>query len=72
MLFLKSNDALTLLEEHVVPLADPTVCFHLADRVVVLIAESNLIDPVLACFDANFADLAVCWENHARLASVNP
>lgn len=59
MLGLEANDSFTLLQDEIVPLTNTTVSLHLANRVVVLVAEANLIDPVLACLQSYLANGAV-------------
>ena len=71
MLLLEANDALTLLEYDIVPLAHATICLHLADREFVLVAEPDFVHPVLARFDTNLADRAIGWQIHTRIALVD-
>ena len=56
MLFLESNDALTLLKDNVMPFSHPAVSFNLTDRIVILVTETDLIDPILTGFDSNLAN----------------
>ena len=53
------------------PLADSTVGLDLTDGEVVLIAEADLVDPVLACLDAHFADCARFVKNDGLIALVD-
>ena len=71
MFFLEAHDALALLEHDIVPLANTAVGFYLADREVVLVAEANLVDPVLAGLDPHFADGAILVEHHLLVALVD-
>ena len=71
MLGLEANDSFALLEDEIVPLADTAVSFHLADRVVVLIAETNLIDPVLARLQSYLAHGTVGWQVANLIAFVH-
>jgi len=59
VLLLEANDTLSLLENYIVPFTDSTICLNFADRVVILITEADLIDPVLARFDSDLADRAI-------------
>ena len=71
MLFLEAHDAFAFLEHDIVPLANTAVSFYLADREVVLVAEANLVDPVLAGLDPHFAYGAILVEHHLLVALVD-
>ena len=71
MLFLEAHDAFAFLEHDIVPLANTAVGFYLANREVVLVAEADLVDPVLACLDAHFADCARFVKNDGLIALVD-
>ena len=71
MLGLESNDSFTLLQYEIVPLTNTTVSLHLANRVVVLVAEANLIHPVLACLQSYLANRAVGRQVANLIAFVN-
>ena len=47
VLLLEADDALALLNGDVVPVAHAAVRLHLPNQVVVLVAEPNLVHPVL-------------------------
>ena len=71
MFLLEAHNAFTSLEHDIVPLSHTAVGLYLADREVVLVAEANLIDPVLASLDADFANLAILVEYHLLVALVD-
>ena len=71
MFFLEAHDAFSLFEHDIVPLAYTAVSLYLADREVVLVAEANLVDPVLAGLDADFANRAILVEHHLLVALVD-
>ena len=71
MLFLEAHDAFAFLEHDIVPLANTAVGFYLADREVVLVAEADLVDPVLAGLDPHFANGAILVEHHLLVALVD-
>ena len=71
MFFLEAHDALSFFKDDVVPLSNATIGLDLSDRVLVLVEESDLIDPVLARLDPDLPDWPVRREADALLASVN-
>ena len=58
MLFLEANDALSFFEYNIMPLSNTTIGLHLAYCEVSLVAETNLVYPVLARLDSHFPDRA--------------
>ena len=71
VLFLEAHNALAFLQNDVVPLSHSTVCFDFANGEIVLVAEANLVDPVLGGLDADFADGAVLVDDHLLVALVD-
>ena len=59
MLGLEADDALTFFQNEIMPFSDATVSLHLPNRVVVLITEANLIDPILACFQTYLSNRSI-------------
>ena len=71
MLFRKADDAFTLLQHYIMPLTNPAISLDLANREIVLIAETNLVDPVLACLQAYFSDGTCLVKNNSLVALVD-
>ena len=71
MLGLEANDSFALLQDEIVPLTNTAVSLHLTNCVVVLIAEANLIHPVLACLQSYLANRAVGWQVANLIAFVD-
>lgn len=71
MFLLEAHNTFTPLEDDIVPLAYTAVGLYLADREVVLVAKANLVDPVLAGLDADFANVAILVEYHLLVALVD-
>ena len=59
MLGLEANDSLTFFQNEIVPFSNATVSLHFTNRVVVLITEANLIDPILACFQSYLSNWSI-------------
>jgi len=71
VLFLEADDALALNQLNIVPFADPAVSLDFSDREIVLVAETDLVDPVFACLDAYLSDGAALFEHHLLVALVD-
>lgn len=71
MLLLEADDALALFEDDVVPLAHSAVSLDLANGEVVLVAEANLVDPVLAGLDTYLSDGSVPVEHYLLITLVD-
>ena len=71
MFLLEAHNALTLFENDIMPFAHSAVSLHFSNGEVVLVAEPNLVDPVLAGLDTNFADGPILIEYDLLIALVD-
>lgn len=69
MLFLEADDAFALFQNYVMPFTDATISLDLCDREIVLVAEADLVDPVLARLDTNLSN-ATRLVNNDRLVTL--
>ena len=69
VLLLEADDSFVPLNKDFVPVTDPTVCLHLAQRQVKLVEEADLVDPILARFYSNLANLPI-WRQNQHLVTL--
>ena len=54
MLFLEANNALTFLNNDIMPFTDSAISLDLTNREVVIVAEADFVHPVLAGLNSDF------------------